>query len=140
NVMDYTAIPRTGKQYVGSDGKVRHYVLEVNNYLCWSYGGASYNGKAWTALTKTYFQHTLDTINKVKPTLHQAFFYEIGRTFYDLKLDDILDWETTAGPAYYGYWTLGFNGAMTVLAPEAMGINMYYAGHDTAWFRAERLK
>lgn len=138
-VMGYTPIVNQVRTFTGSDGIKRTFCIEINDALCYSYGGASYNGENWVALTKTYFNTTINTINNVVPVISQAFCYEIGRCVYDLSLDHILDWQTTDGNSYYGYWTLGYNGAMTVLGPEHLNIELDYAGHNVAKFRQDRL-
>jgi hypothetical protein len=139
SVMDYQPLPLGGHEFTGTDGKKRKWTIDFANYLCGGYGGASYNGMAWNGLTKNQFMGLYNTVNNVRPTVDQVFFYEMGRSMYDLKLDDILDWQM-AETSQWGYWTLGFNGAMTVLAPEALGLKMNYYGTDTAKFRADRLK
>ena len=139
-VMDYD--PRTLppiRQYTGLDGITRKMVIELNNELCAGYGGASHNGQPWVATPKFGFWFSYDTINKIKPLMHQVFFYELGRSLYDITLDDILDWQMQ-NPSEWGYWTLGFNGAMTVLAPERMGVELEYFGQNTLRFRQDRLR
>ena len=138
-IMNYDiATAPSFRQYTGSDGIERKVVIELNDGLCQDYGGASYNGQLWAAVTKNSYQFSADTIDDVKPLMHQVFFYEAGRAVYDIVLDDILDWQMQ-NPSEWGYWTLGFNGAMTVLAPEHMGVELEYYGQDTAAFRQDRL-
>lgn len=139
SIMNYQPLSIPGREFTGSDGKTRKWTIDFANYLCGNYGGASYNGKAWNGLTKDRFLKLYNTINNVKPTVDQVFFYEMGRSMYDLKLDDILDWQMQ-NPSEWGYWTLGFNGAMTALAPDAINVLMDYYGTDAAQFKADRLK
>jgi hypothetical protein len=138
-IMNYKPLPLAGHEFTGTDGKKRSWTIDMANYLCDGYGGASYNGKAWNGLTKPQFMGLYNSVNNSKPTVDQVFFYEMGRSMYDLKLDEILDWQMEDA-SKWGYWTLGFNGAMTVLAPEALNLEMNYFGTNTAKFRADRLK
>lgn len=138
-IMNYQPLPLAGTQFTGTDGKTRNWTIDLANYLCAGYGGASYNGKSWNGLTKDKFMKLYNTINNTKPTVDQVFFYEMGRSMYDLKLDNILDWQMQE-PSQYGYWTLGFNGAMTAIAPVAINVKMDYFGTDEAKFRADRLR
>ena len=138
-VMDYNPATKDSfRQYTGPDGLTRKIVIEINDQLCRDYGGASYNGQLWSATGKGNFELVKTTIDKIKPTIHQVYFYGIGRAMYDTSLDDILDWQMQ-NEGEWGYWTLGFNGAMTVLAPENMGVELEYYGKDTAAFRLDRL-
>lgn len=127
------------REFTGSDGITRNMVIEINDELCSGYGGASYNGRPWCATSRYAYNFTKATYQYAKPTVHQVFFYELGRSCWDLVLDDILDWQMQ-NPGEYGYWTLGFNGAMTVLVPENLGLNLEYFGQNTATFRKDRLK
>lgn len=138
-IMNYKPTPLAGTEFTGSDGKTRQWTIDLANYLCRNYGGASYNGRSWNGLAKEVFLALYNTVNYTKPVVPQVFFYEMGRSMWDLKLDDILDWQLETSDKW-GFWTLGFNGAMTVLAPEAMNVEMDYYGTNTAGFRADRLK
>lgn len=138
-IMNYDIGAHTSlREYTGSDGIERKVVVEINDELCSGYGGASYNGMLWAAVPKDAYQYSDDTVDDAVPLMHQVFFYEVGRAVYDIVLDDILDWQMQ-NPSEWGYWTLGFNGAMTVLAPEHMGVELEYYGQDTAAFRHDRL-
>ncbi|MCA9508808.1 MAG: hypothetical protein KC505_10350 [Myxococcales bacterium] len=77
-------------------------------------------------------------IEDYRPTMPQVYLYDLGRSLYDLKLDNILDWQMQ-NPSEYGYWTLGFNGAMTVIAPEFLGLDLDYAGQGVEEFRRDRI-
>lgn len=142
DILNYTpslnALPN--KVFTGTDGISRRWTIEVADYFCHPYGGASYNGVAWNALPKDMMSRLIDTIDDARPIMPQVALYEMGRSMYDLRLDNILDWQMEAEDKY-GYWTLGLNGALTVLAPEALNLKMAYAGYDDylAQFRRDRL-
>lgn len=127
------------KTYVGQDGITRKWVIELNDALCKNYGGASYNGRPWNALTKDQFWSLHDTINDPLPVMHQVFYYELGRSMWDVELDDIWDWQMQ-NSGEYGYWTLGFNGTMTALAPAQIGLEMDYYGTNATDFEQDRLR
>lgn len=138
-VMTYDPTIRPVKTYTGTDGIIRKWVIELNDELCSGYGGGAYNGQSWCAISKDLVKPLIDTAYNIVPVLPQVFLYENGRSCYDLILDTILDWELSS-PMDYGFWTLGFNGAMTVLIPESLGAELNYAGQNVAMFRADRLK
>lgn len=127
------------KTYTGADGLRRRWIIEANEELCWGYGGAAYNGQSWCAISQDNLAKLLETVDQPQPTMPQVIFYEMGRALWNLPLDQILDWELDE-PNRYGFWTLGWNGAMTVLAPEHLGAQMDYYGQDAAGFRADRLR
>lgn len=137
-IMNYDPTTNSYHQYTAGDGITRKYIIELNSELCYNSAGASYNGRPWIATTKEFANFTYDTINKVVPTIHQAFFYELGRSAYDVALDDIADWQMQ-NVGEYGYLTLGFNGAMTVLGPENMGVDLSYNYQGTQAFRDDRI-
>jgi hypothetical protein len=139
NVMSYDPTQRPYKTFKGNDGITRKWILEMSEELCPGFGGAGINGTSWNGIPKYAFQLLYNTIDQPSPTVHQVFFYEMGRGLYDLKLDSILDWQMQSD-GQYGFWTLGFNGAMTVLAPEALNLKTQYAGIGLAEFRAARMK
>lgn len=126
------------RQYTGADGITRKMIIELNNEVCPEYDGSNYNGQPWMVASKYGFWFSYDTIYKVRPDVHQIFFYELGRAVYDPALDDILEWQMKY-PNEVGYWAAGFNGAMTVLGPEHMKVDLEYYGQDTAGFRQDRL-
>lgn len=136
-VMNYDATSKAIKRYEGNDEVLRKWVIEADVELCRGLGGAAYNGRSWCATPQQLFSVLPNTVHDPKPTIHQVIFYEMGRAMWNLALDDTLDWELDA-PQHYGYWTLGFNGAMTVLAPEMIGCEMDYYGWDVAGFRQLR--
>lgn len=136
--MDYDSTALPIKTHTGADGIKRKWIIEANTELCRGYGGAAYNGRSWCAITQSNLNDLINTSEQARPTMPQVLFYEMGRGLWDLKFDKIWDWELDQ-PQHYGFWTLGFNGAMTCLAPEFIGANMNYYGQDAAGFRADRL-
>ena len=125
------------KEYTGEDGIKRRFVVEVNDTLLRG-GGAAYNGRPWCATTKIHFNILYDTINDQTPKMAQVYFYELGRCLWDVKLDNIWDWEMES-PSNYGYWTLGFNGMMTAIAPDQIGVELDYYGMNAQQFKQARL-
>ena len=136
-LMSYDSTTRAFRTYTGADGITRKWVVEANTELCRG-GGAAYNGRSWLAISQDSMNELLNTVTQSVPTMPQVIFYEMGRGLWDLKLDETLDWELDI-PSRYGFWTLGFNGAMTVIAPEYLGVKMNYYGWDAAAFRTDRL-
>lgn len=139
SLMHYDSTTNFFRQYTGADGITRKWVIEMNDELCNSYAGAAHNGRSWCAVPKNLVQDLLNTVYTIKPQIPQVVLYESGRACYDLIFDNILDWELT-NTYDYGYWTLGFNGAMTVLAPGSLGYELSYYGQNLNKFRSDRLK
>ncbi len=135
-IMDYG--PSEFKTHTGRDGITRAWVVEANTELCSGYGGAAYNGKSWCAISQDNLLKLINTVYESKPTIPQVIFYEMGRCLYNLKLDKVLDWQME-NPDQYGYWTLGFTGAMTAIMPDLINCKMDYYGTDAAGFRAARI-
>lgn len=138
DLMNYDPTIISRKSYTGADGIIRKWIIEANVELCNGYGGASYNGYSWCAVSQNFYNYLVNTVNNAQPTIHQVIFYEMGRCMYDLILDKTLDWQMQ-DVSEYGYWTLGFNGAMTALAPPDIGCKMEYYGKNAADFRADRI-
>lgn len=138
-IMDSDPTQKAFKSHTGKDGITRKWIIEANSELCYGYGGAAYNGRSWCALSQDNMRKLTNTVRYSKPTIPQVIFYEVGRCLYNLKLDDILDWQMEQ-PEQYGYWTLGYSGAMTAIIPELIGCNMDYYGQDAAAFKAARLQ
>ena len=139
-VMDYDPMTQDPiKTYTGSDDITRRFIIELNDELCVGYEGVSYKGRSWIACSKYSYWFSDSTINSIKPTIHNVFFNEIGKTVFDSSLDDILEWEMQ-NSYEWGYWSLGFNGAMSVLSSEKMNIELEYYGQNTHRFRTERLR
>lgn len=138
-VMDYDPTQRPYKTFKGTDGITRKWILEMSEALCPGFGGAGINGTSWNGIPKYAFELLYNTVDQASPTVHQIFFYELGRGLYDIKLDNILDWQMQSD-GQVGFWTLGFNGAMTVLAPETLGLQTQYNNMGLAEFRAARMK
>jgi hypothetical protein len=137
--MDYDPTAPATKFHTGKDGITRKWILEVNTELCKGYGGGAYNGVSWAAFSQDSIKVLLDTVELRNPTMPQVILYEVGRCTYNLNLDKVLDWQMQE-PSQYGYWTLGWNGAMTVLGPAYMDCNMDYYGVNAAEFRTARLR
>ena len=137
-IMDSDATQLAHRSHTGQDGITRKWIIEANVELCRGYGGAAYNGRSWCALSQDNLKKLTNTVRYDQPTIPQVIFYEVGRCLYNLKLDEVLDWQMSE-PSEYGYWTLGFSGAMTALIPELIGCKMDYYGTDAAGFRADRL-
>lgn len=138
-IMNYDATRNPVHIYQGKDNWERRWVIEVNKELCRGYGGAAYNGRSWCAITQSQLSTLIDSVGTNRVVMPQVIFYEMGRGLYNTKLDDIMDWQMEE-PSQYGFWTLGFSGAMTVLIPEAIGCDIDYYGTNTRGFREAREK
>jgi hypothetical protein len=137
-VMNYDATVSPVKPFTGQDGITRNWTVETNTELCAGFGGAAFNGQSWCAVGQDSFRTLTNSVQARKPVMPQVLYYEMGRAMYNLRLDEILDWQMQQ-PGEFGFWTLGFNGAMTALGPRFMGCELDYFGQDAALFRANRL-
>lgn len=137
-IMDYDPTQLARRIHTGRDGITRRWCIEANSELCNGYGGAAYNGGSWCAISQDSLMVLTNTVDEPMPTIPQVIFYEVGRCVYNLKLDRVLEWQLNT-PEQYGYWALGWNGAMTAVAPGLIGAKMDYYGMDAERFKNDRL-
>jgi autotransporter-associated beta strand protein len=67
----------------------------------------------------------------------QVFFYELARNYWLSDLNPRIDYATSDGPDHWGWWTVGFNNAMSALVtrqPIEGLSDMYYFGNNGAYF------
>ena len=77
-----------------------------------------------------FFKKLYERFKRGEKTLDQIFFYEIALNYWPRTFNPRIDYHTTKGPKDYGWWTVGFNNAMSIFMPsEIEGItDMHYFG------------
>lgn len=95
-------------------------------------GGLAHHGKLGVAIGQGFFDKLYERFMRGEKTLDQVFFYEIARNYWPSTFNPRIDYHTTKGPKDYGWWTVGFNNAMSIFMPsEVKGItDMHYFGRD----------
>ncbi len=93
-------------------------------------GGLAHHGRLGVAIGDGFFKKLYHRFEKGEKTLDQVFFYEIARNYWPRTFNPRIDYHTTKGPKDYGWWTVGFNNAMSIFMPsEVEGItDMHYFG------------
>ncbi len=93
-------------------------------------GGLAHHGRLGVAIGQGFFDKLYQRFEKGQKTLDQVFFYEIARNYWPRTFNPRIDYHTTKGPDDYGWWTVGFNNAMSIFMPaEIEGItDMFYFG------------
>ncbi|MEM7385492.1 MAG: DUF5060 domain-containing protein [Verrucomicrobiota bacterium] len=99
-------------------------------------GGLAHHGRLGVAIGQGFFDKLYERFKGGERTLDQVFFYEIARNYWPSTFNPRIDYHTTKGPKDYGWWTVGFNNAMSIFMPsEVEGISdMYYFGRDRKTF------
>ncbi len=105
-------------------GKIR---IEVSSKVG---GGLAHHGRLGVAIGHGFFEGLYKRFSKGENTVDQVFFYEIARNYWMRDMNPTIDYHTSKGPRDYGWWTVGFNNAMSIFLPhEIKSIkDMYYFG------------
>ena len=95
-------------------------------------GGLAHHGRLGVAIGQGFFDKLYERFKKGEKTLDQVFFYEIARNYWPRTFNPRIDYHTSKGPQDYGWWTVGFNNAMSIFMPQEIdGItDMFYFGRD----------
>ena len=114
------------------DGRVR---IEVTPQVG---GGLANHGRAGVAIGEGFFGGLYERVKAGTNTYDQVFFYEIARNFWMEDMNPPIDYHTSAGPQDWGWWTVGFNNAMSVAMPaQVEGVeDMFYFGQGGKAFAA----
>lgn len=107
-------------------GKIR---IEVSSKVG---GGLAHHGKLGIAVGNGFFDGLYKRFRRGQRTVDQVFFYEIARNYWMADMNPAIDYHTSKGPQDYGWWTVGFNNAMSVFLPAEIDSidDMYYFGSD----------
>lgn len=105
-------------------GKIR---IEVSSSVG---GGLANHGSLGVAIGDGFFEGLYNRVRSGTDTYDQVFFYEIARNYWMPDMNPRIDYHTSAGLSDYGWWTVGFNNAMSIFLPEVIDTvdDMYYFG------------
>ena len=108
------------------NGKIR---IEVSSKVG---GGLAHHGRLGVGIGDGFFKGLYERYEKGNRTVDQVFFYEIARNYWMADMNPAIDYHTSKGPQDYGWWTVGFNNAMSIFLPmEIESISdMHYFGSD----------
>ena len=108
------------------NGRIR---IEVSNKVG---GGLAHHGRLGVGIGDGFFRGLYERFDKGERTVDQVFFYEIARNYWMSDMNPTIDYHTSKGPLDYGWWTVGFNNAMSIFLPaEIESIDdMYYFGSN----------
>lgn len=67
-------------------------------------------------------------------SVDQVYFYEMNRNFWFEEYNRAIDWCCDGDEKCWGWWTVGFNNAMSVIVPDLLGIEFYYFGQGRKTF------
>ena len=112
------------------NGKIR---IEVSSDVG---GGLAHHGRLGVGIGDGFFRGLYERFERGDKTVDQVFFYEIARNYWMGDMNPSIDYHTSKGPQDYGWWTVGFNNAMSVFLPaEIEAIDgMYYFGRSGQQF------
>jgi len=112
------------------EGRIR---VEVSSQVG---GGLASHGVRGIGVGDGFFKGLYERVKAGNNTYDQVFFYEIARNYWMADMNPAIDYHTSAGPEDYGWWTVGFNNAMSIFMPkEVPGItDMYYFGENGQTF------
>lgn len=93
-------------------------------------GGLAHHGRLGVAIGDGFFKKLYQRFKAGEKTLDQVFFYEIARNYWPDTFNPRIDYHTTKGPEDWGWWTVGFNNAMSIFMPEEIDsiTDMHYFG------------
>ncbi len=99
-------------------------------------GGLAHHGRLGVAIGDGFFRGLYQRFQADQHTVDQVFFYEIARNYWMADMNPTIDYHTSKGPQDYGWWTVGFNNAMSIFLPaEIQEIeDMYYFGRGGEQF------
>ena len=107
-------------------GKIR---IEVSSKVG---GGLAHHGRLGVGIGDGFFKGLYKRFENGERTVDQVFFYEIARNYWMANMNPTIDYHTSKGPRDYGWWTVGFNNAMSIFLPAEIDSikDMYYFGSD----------
>jgi len=111
-----------------------HYPLEFSTLT--PGGWVAQHGTFGVSWGFGFFDKLYTRVASGKNTYDQAYFYEITRNYWMPDMNPHIDYVTSFSSTDYGWWTVGFNNAMSVFIPkECVGIDdMYYFGKNGQQF------
>ena len=111
-------------------GKIR---IEVSSKVG---GGLAHHGRLGVAIGDGFFKGLYKRFDNGERTVDQVFFYEIARNYWMADMNPTIDYHTSKGPNDYGWWTVGFNNAMSIFLPAEIEqiSDMYYFGSSGRQF------
>ena len=99
-------------------------------------GGLAHHNQLGIAVGTGFFENLYKRWKKGEKTLDQIYFYETARNFWPPEFNRKIDYHTTTGVNDYGWWTVGFNNAMSIFLPAEIPQikDMYYFGSNGKQF------
>ncbi len=99
-------------------------------------GGLAHHGRLGVAIGDGFFRGLYERFLQGKSTVDQVFFYEIARNYWMRDMNPSIDYHTSKGPRDYGWWTVGFNNAMSIFLPAEIEAitDMFYFGSNGEQF------
>ena len=99
-------------------------------------GGLAHHNQLGIAVGTGFFENLYKRWKKGERTLDQIYFYETARNFWPPEFNRKIDYHTTKGVDDYGWWTVGFNNAMSIFLPSEIPQvkDMYYFGSNGKQF------
>lgn len=103
--------------------------VEVNSKVG---GGLAHHGRLGVGIGDGFFEGLYKRVKSGVHTYDQVFFYEIARNYWMADMNPGIDYHTSKGPEDWGWWTVGFNNAMSIFLPKEIdGVeDMYYFGRN----------
>lgn len=104
-------------------------IIEVSSRVG---GGLAHHGQLGVGIGDGFFKNLYKRVEKGENTYDQVFFYEIARNYWMRDMNPPIDYHTSKGPDDWGWWTVGFNNAMSVVLPKEVDSisDMYYFGSN----------
>lgn len=108
-------------------------VIEVSDKVG---GGLAHHNQLGIAVGTGFFENLYKRWQQGEKTLDQIFFYETARNFWPPEFNRKIDYHTTKGINDYGWWTVGFNNAMSIFLPAEIPqiTDMHYFGSNGKQF------
>jgi autotransporter-associated beta strand protein len=92
-------------------------------------GGLANHGISGIGVGDGFFNGLYDRVGQGINTYDQVFFYETARNYWFANMNPGIDYATSTNDASWGWWTVGFNNAMSIFVPQQRidGLDdMYY--------------
>ncbi|MEQ1751876.1 MAG: hypothetical protein ABL974_20810 [Prosthecobacter sp.] len=123
----------TGKKPKLTADIKKRIIVEVSDKVG---GGLANHGQYGIGIGDGFFNDLYERVKVGTNTYDQVFFYEAARNYWMPDMNPAIDYHTTEGPTDYGWWTVGFNNAMSVVMPrQVQGVtDMVYFGQSGQQF------